>query len=115
MKRTHYAAPANGTAATVVSATQPSRRVTIREDGPNPQGLTLFYADDNFTHGYNVPAGMEITLGNTVAAGKGAGPWVGLPQQKDMGGTVVLCAATVLFKVTSATATATDIQVVEFD
>ena len=116
MKRNVYALPAAGSAAVTVSATQASRLVNVAENTNTPQGILLFFAQDNYTQGYTVtPAREPYKIGNEVARGRGRGPWVGLPVQMDQGGTVTLRPATVLFKATSATGTATSIAVEEWD
>lgn len=117
MKRHIYTLPPLGSAPLAVLASQPSRRVEVAEDGSaTPEGIVLFYSQDGYAQGYtHSPARQPVVLGDTVANAKGKGPWVGLPVQMDAGGTVQLRAATTLFKGTSAGATPTNIEVVEYD
>lgn len=117
MKRHIYTLPVKGAAPLAIVATQPTRRVLIHEDdAAAEQGIVLFYPDDKFTQGYTYAGAKQpVAIGQDLARGRGRGNFVGMPIQKDAGGTVTLSPATTLFKATSATATATSIVVEEYD
>lgn len=119
MNRTLYTLPVKGASALSIPCTNPTRRVEIIEDGGAPaQGIVLFYKKDNFTQGFTtLDIHQPVILGNPVSTGGGRGPILGLPAQvvQTDGGPVTTAPATVLFKATSATSTATKIIVTEYD
>jgi hypothetical protein len=120
-KRTIYAVNGSGGAAVQIPATAGSRKVTIQECAPGggsftggnyaPQGLNYTRPDDNFTAVFPLLPSATLVLQNTTAQGIGAGAFQGGPAQTDPAGRSI--AARIHCTLISATATATQVLVIE--
>jgi hypothetical protein len=121
-KRTIYAINAAGGAIVAIPATAASRKVVITECPPGggtfndanfaPQGLNYQLPNDGFVTIYPLLPADSLVLGNLIAEGKGAGPLQGYPAQQDPGGRTI--PAFIYAKIISATATATQVMVLEY-
>lgn len=111
-KITQYSLNGNAGALVNIVSTIPARYVEVTEDASGAvQGLTYQTLNDNFVGTYVAASGQEpVTLGNKVAIGNAAGNIVGWPAQTSIGSS-----ATILFKMKSGTATATKVNVTEYE
>lgn len=120
--------PINGSGGAFVSvtATAGARRLVIQECAPenppdgsnydgtnfNPQGLNYTRPDDAFTQVFPLLPDDQLVFDNPVAQGHGAGALQGGPAQQDPAGRTI--AATIYCKMKSATATATQVLLIEY-
>jgi len=121
-KRTIYAINGSGGALVSIPATAGSRRVEIVECAPGgglytggnfaPQGLNYTRPDDGFVTILPLLPAATLVLDDVRATGKGAGVFQGGPAQTDPAGNTV--AARIHCKLISATATSTQVLVIEF-
>lgn len=121
-KRTIYAINAAGGAVVAIPATASTRKVVIRECPPGaggfndqnfaPQGINYQLPNDGFVTVYPLLPADSLEFGNLIAEGKGAGPLQGYAAQQDPGGRTI--PAFIYCKMISATATATQVLVLEY-
>lgn len=125
-KRTIYPVNGSGGAYVPIPCTASSRKVVIQEcppenppDGSNwnganfaPQGLNFTRPDDGFVQVFPLLPDDPLILEHPLAAGKAGGSLQGTPQQQDPAGRTI--PATIYCKLISATATATQVEVIEY-
>jgi hypothetical protein len=125
-KRTYYAINANSGAYVDIPCTISCRKMVISEcrksDGSAyaPQTLAAKYQQPNGTYpaapDYSVP-GDDIVIGHPAMEGNGMSPLLGLPVQNAANGVGAwnYRAADVPIKLLSGTATATQVEVTEYE
>lgn len=125
-KRTIYQINASGGALVSIVATAGSRKVVIQECPPEdppgastynganfaPQGSQYTLPDDGFVQIFPLLPDDQLVFENHIAQGRGAGSFQGGPAQTDPGGRTI--PARIYCKLISATATATQVLVIEY-